>query len=182
MSDFVTPWTVVHQAPLSMGFSRQDYWSGLPFPPPGDLSDPGIEPESPASPGLAGGFFTTEPAGKPLKRLLPDSSPGGALVKNLPASAGDPRGKFDPWVGKMPWRRAWQPTPVFLPGELHGQRSLAGCTPWDWKALDRIADLQCCVNSAAQKSDSRIHKNTFCFQNILFHYGLSQGIEYSFLL
>ena len=44
-----------------MGFSRQEYWSGLPFPPSGDLPDPGIEPASPISPGLAGGFFTTEP-------------------------------------------------------------------------------------------------------------------------
>ena len=44
---FTTLWTVAHQAPLSMGFSRQDYWSGLPFPSPGDLPDPGIEPGSP---------------------------------------------------------------------------------------------------------------------------------------
>ena len=56
-------WTVACQAPLSMGFSRQEYWSGLPFPFPGDLSHPEIEPKSPA---LAGGFFTTEPPGKPL--------------------------------------------------------------------------------------------------------------------
>ena len=45
---FATPWTVAHQAPLSMEFSRQEYWSGLPFPSPGDLPDPGIEPRSPA--------------------------------------------------------------------------------------------------------------------------------------
>ena len=45
---FVTPWTVAYQAPLSMGFSRQEYWSGLPFPSPGDLPNPGIEPRSPA--------------------------------------------------------------------------------------------------------------------------------------
>ena len=45
---FVTPWTVAHQAPLSMGFSRQDYWSGSPFPPPGDISNSGMEPKSPA--------------------------------------------------------------------------------------------------------------------------------------
>ena len=51
---FVTPWTVGSQAPLSMGFPRQEYWSGLPFPSPGDLPDPGIEPESPA---LAGKFL-----------------------------------------------------------------------------------------------------------------------------
>ena len=53
----VTPWTVAHQSPLSMGFPRQGYWSGLPFPTLGDLLDPGIKPTSPA---LAGGFFTTE--------------------------------------------------------------------------------------------------------------------------
>jgi len=50
----VTSWTIAHQVPLSMEFSRQEYWSGLPFPSPGDLLDPGIEPTSPA---LAGGFF-----------------------------------------------------------------------------------------------------------------------------
>ena len=62
MSDsFVTPWTAALQAPLSMGFPRQEYWSGLPFPSPGDLPNPGIKPMSPA---LAGGFFTTEPPGK----------------------------------------------------------------------------------------------------------------------
>ena len=54
-----TPWTVAHQAPLSMGFSRQEYRSGLPFPSPGDLPDPGIEPTSLISPALGGGFFTT---------------------------------------------------------------------------------------------------------------------------
>ena len=53
------PWTVAHQAPLSMGFSKQKYWSGLPYHPPGDLPDPGIEPASPTSSALAGGFFTT---------------------------------------------------------------------------------------------------------------------------
>ena len=55
---FATLWTVAHQASLSMGFSRQEYWSGLPFPPPGDLPNPGIEPASLMSPALAGRFFT----------------------------------------------------------------------------------------------------------------------------
>jgi len=59
---FVTPWTLAYQAPLSMGFSRQEYWSRLPFPPPGDLPNPGTERAFPA---LAGGFFTTEPPGEP---------------------------------------------------------------------------------------------------------------------
>ena len=57
--------TVACQAPLSREFSRQEYRSGLPFPAPGDLPDPGIEPESPGAPALAGGFFTAEPPGKP---------------------------------------------------------------------------------------------------------------------
>ena len=56
---FATLWTVAHQTPLSVGFSRQEYWSGLPCPPPGDLPDPGMEPVSLMSPALAGGFFTT---------------------------------------------------------------------------------------------------------------------------
>ena len=59
---FVTPWTVAHQAPLSMGFSRQEYWSGSPFPSPGDLPIPGIEPGSPA---LQADALTSEPPGKP---------------------------------------------------------------------------------------------------------------------
>ena len=58
---FATPWTVAHQAPPSMGFSRQEYWSGLPFPSPGDLPDPGIEPRSPA---LQADALTSEPPGK----------------------------------------------------------------------------------------------------------------------
>ena len=56
---FVTLWTVACQMPLSMGFSRQEYWSGLSFPPPGDLPDSGIKPTSLMSPALAGGFFVT---------------------------------------------------------------------------------------------------------------------------
>ena len=58
---FVTPWTVARQALLSMGFSRQEYWSGLPFPSPGDLTDPGIEPRSPA---LQADSLLSEPPGK----------------------------------------------------------------------------------------------------------------------
>ena len=64
---FATLWTVACQAPLSMGFSRQEYWSGLPFSPPGDLPDSGIKPAYPESSALAGRFFTTEPPGKPFK-------------------------------------------------------------------------------------------------------------------
>ena len=63
---FATSWTVVHQTLLSMGFPRQEYWNGLPCPPPGDFPDPGIKLSSPA---LAGGFFTTEPPGKPYVHI-----------------------------------------------------------------------------------------------------------------
>ena len=59
---FAIPWTVVYQASLSMGFSRQEYWSGLPFPSPGDLPDPGMEPRSPA---LQADALPCEPPGKP---------------------------------------------------------------------------------------------------------------------
>ena len=63
---FATPWTVARQAPLSMGFSRQEYWSRLPWPSPGDLPNPGIKLLSPA---LAVRFFTTGPPGKPYIHL-----------------------------------------------------------------------------------------------------------------
>ena len=62
-----TPWTVARQAPLSVGFFRQEYWSGWPFLPPGDLPDPGTEPMAPVSPALTSGFLTTEPPGKPQR-------------------------------------------------------------------------------------------------------------------
>ena len=69
---FATPWTVAHQASLSMGFSRQEYWSGLPFPSPGDLPDPGIEPGSPASEAFA---LTSEPPGKNICQGINHSFP-----------------------------------------------------------------------------------------------------------
>ena len=64
---FATLWTVAHQASLSIGFSRQEYWSGLPFPSPGDLPNPGIEPRSPA---LKADSLPSEPSGKPLRCYL----------------------------------------------------------------------------------------------------------------
>ena len=65
ISDSVIPWTVAHQSPLSTRFPKQEYWSGLPFPPPGDLPDLGIELTSLTAPALADRYFTTEPPGKP---------------------------------------------------------------------------------------------------------------------
>ena len=64
------------------------------------------------------------------------------VVKDPPANARDvKRLTLDPWVGKIPWRKAWQPTPVFLPGESHGQRSLLGYSPWGAKSQTRLKRL-----------------------------------------
>ena len=69
------------------------------------------------------------------------------MVKNPPANTGD-RWGFDPWVRKIPWRRAWQPTPVFLPAESHGQGSLAGHGPWGRRESDTTE-----VTEQGQKED-----------------------------
>ena len=66
---FLTLWTVAHQAPLSMGFSRQEYWSGLPFPSPGNLPNPGMEPVSPVTSALQTDSLPAEPLGKPQTRV-----------------------------------------------------------------------------------------------------------------
>ena len=68
---FVTPWTVAHHVPLSVGFSRQEYWSALPFPSPGDLPDPGIEPRSPT---LQADSLQSKPPGNSVMKLLTNTS------------------------------------------------------------------------------------------------------------
>ena len=62
------------------------------------------------------------------------------VINSQPANAGDKRCRFDPWVGKIPWRRTWQSTTVFSPGESHGQRSLVGNSPQGHKESDRMSD------------------------------------------
>ena len=132
MSDsFVTPWAAGCQLHLSIGFPRQEYQSRLPFPSPGESSWAmdwiGISC-------FAGRFFTTEPSG----------SVWVLIQLNLWASGKEPtcqcrrpkRHGLNPWVGKIPWSWKWQPTPVFLPGKLHGQRSLAGYSPCGCKGSD----------------------------------------------
>ena len=82
---FAALWIVANQAPLSVGFSKQEYWIGLPFLTPGDLPDPGIEPTALVSATLAGGFFTTVPPGKgmrmhtPTRLLHPRDFPGESM-------------------------------------------------------------------------------------------------------
>ena len=113
----MTLWTVAHQVPLSMGFPRQEHWNGSPFPPLRDLPNPGIEPKSPELPAdsLSGSSSGKEPACQCRRHK---------------------RCGFDPWVGKIPWRRGWQPIPVFLSGKSHRQRSLEGYAPQGLKELD----------------------------------------------
>ena len=74
------------------GISRQEYWSGLPFPPPGDLPDPGIEPKSPKYPALAGRIFTSEPLGKPKVKSLPANAGDSRDLGSVPGSGRPPRG------------------------------------------------------------------------------------------
>ena len=119
-----------HQPPPFMWFSRQEYWSGLPFLSPGDLPDPGIEPRSPA---WRADALPSEPPGKLSKYNISGwASLVDHTVKKLLAKASS----FDPWVWKIPWRREWLPALVFLPGESHGQRSLVDYNPWGCKELD----------------------------------------------
>ena len=84
MSDSAAPWTVDCQNPLPMKFSRQEYWSGVPFPIPEDLPNPGIEPMSIAPPALASGFFTTSTTGKPSVLLRVAFSKPGQTERTVP--------------------------------------------------------------------------------------------------
>ena len=87
----MTPWTVAHQAPLSRGFSRQEYWSGLPFPSPGDLPDPGIKPRSPA---LQADALTSEPPGKPKEKHRTGQKAGARNVLAKGSIKNKKEGKF----------------------------------------------------------------------------------------
>ena len=117
---FATPWTVARQAPLSMGFSRQEYQSGLPFPPPGDLPNPGIKRMSPV---LAGGFCITELPEKPTKYLF-------IRLWHMGSSS---------LTRDRTWALLHQEykDPSFgPPGKSLGQRSLACYGPWGLKELN----------------------------------------------
>ena len=72
--------------------------------------------------------------------------PGSTLIKKPPASAGNERPRFVPWVGKISWRRKWQLAPIFLPGKFQGRRSLADYSPWRWKESDTQSEL--CTHTA----------------------------------
>ena len=94
---------------------------------------------------IAGGFFTTEPPGKSISKTWKQPkclSIDGTVVKNLPLmQETHKRCTFNLWVGKIPWRMKWQPTPVFLPEKSHGQRSLVGYSSWGHKESDMTEQL-----------------------------------------
>ena len=138
---FVTLWTVAHQDPLSMGFCRTENWSELPCPPPGDLSDPGIEPGCLVS--CIDRCVFTQTWSKVLFTWT-WASLVAQMVKNPPAMQ-------ETWVWsqeKIPWRKEWLPTPVFLPGEFHEQMSLVGYSSWDWKESDTTEQLVHTIQSS----------------------------------
>ena len=124
-----TPWTAAFQAPASMGFSRREYWSGVPFHVLAIVNSASVKTDVHVS------FSVMASSG-----YMPSSGIGGSYssfgaslmaqrLKHLSAMW-----EFNPWVGKIPWRRKWQPTPVFLPGESHGERILEGYSPWGFRA------------------------------------------------
>ena len=158
---FVTPSTIACQAPLSLGFPRQEYWSGLPFPPPGDLPNSKIKPTSPMTPALKADTLPLCHQGSPILKilfskyhredLLTLNFPGGATVKNLPANAGDPRD-----AGSIPglWRS---------PGVGNGNPPQYFCLEnpmdrWAWQATVHWAS----------KSQTRlsVHTHTYILKHV----------------
>ena len=126
------------QAPPSMGFSRQEYWNGLPCPPPWvfkprkDISCL-ISPVLQAVSCTAGDPLLTEPPGNYTYGLFISKRASQVALVVKESSCQHRRCKrhgFNPWFRKISWRRAWQPSPVSLPGESHGQKSLTGYSPW----------------------------------------------------
>ena len=110
---FTTLWTVAFQVPLSVEFSRQEFWSGLPCPPPGDLPNPGIKPTSVMSPALAGGYFTI------------GASLVARLVKNPPAT-------WETWVRSLGWEDPLEK------GNATHSKILAWRIPWNSMGLQRV--------------------------------------------
>ena len=133
---FVIPWTI-DQAPLSMESSRQESWSGLPFPTPGDLPHPGMEPASLASPALAGGFFTPEP-------------PGRSEWESARLTEGGRKGKghFRPHTHSL--------SPATLTGGLLCASMVGG-----WDAAANKAELLPCVAGIRERGRQAVNTGTF---------------------
>ena len=134
-----TIWAIAYQVPLSMGFSRQEYWSRLIVVAHGlsCFAACGIFPDQrwkPVSPALSGRFFITVPL-LTIYCIIIWAPLVAQMVKSLPAIL---ETRVNLLVGKIPWRRKKQSTPVFLPGESHGQRNLVGYSTWDHKKQERL--------------------------------------------
>ena len=129
---FVTPWTLAHQAPLSMGILQAKYWSGLPCPPPGNLPDPGIEPASPAL-AETDEFFTTEPPGKhplPPDRIGLNYCPKPPIQRPIPTPPPDLR-----WAQRCGWRSGAKTRRIGLLPSL-GEKERRALSEWGgiWSA------------------------------------------------
>ena len=124
---FETLWTVAHQPPLSIRFSRQEYWSGLPCPPPEDLPDPGIESTSLLSPALAGGFFTSARPGNPLNWVESESE--SEVAQSCPTLS-DPMDYSPPGPPSMGFSRQEYWSGVPLPSLLTAARHII--FTWSW--------------------------------------------------
>ena len=163
---FENPWTVAYQAPPSMGFSRQEYWSGLPFPSLGDLQ--GIKPRSPAFTIWA----TREAPIEILTKVKMEIIKMGILQFSL--NYLNDRNMCQSKISFLVEYGEWQPTPVFLPREFHGQKTLAGCSPGgrkesdttEWLTLHReIQIIKCILNFTWKNEYIRNAKNIFKINN-----------------
>ena len=119
----VTPCTVAHQTPLSMGFSSQEYWSGLPYPPPEDLPKRGIIFIILLL--ICNWWLGPKAESKEVWKTSYFRKTGWLSCQCRRRK----RCGSNPWVRKIPWRRKWQPTPVFLLGKFCGERRLVDCNP-----------------------------------------------------
>ena len=135
---FSTLWPVAHQVHLSMGFSSQEYWSGLPFPPLGDLLNLEIEPTSFTSPALAVG----EGNGTPLQYSCLENPMNGGAWQAAVHGVARSRTQLSDFTFTFHFHaleKEMQPTPVFFPGESQGRGSLVGCRLWgrtEWTRLN----------------------------------------------
>ena len=132
---FVTPWTVAYQAPLSMGFSRQECWSGLPFPSPGDLPNPGIELSSPA---LQADALPSEPPGKPRLQRKGEFPLGKSDQTSLPYSFSSPLPQIYPTTGSL------ENLDVFMKGVMGAHIFFFNFIYFNW----RLLTLQYCSGFA----------------------------------
>ena len=148
---FVTPSTLAHQTPLSIGFSRQEYWSELPCPPPGECSQPRDRTQVSH---IAGRFLTVCTTREAIEMYSSfycccNKLPQIKQLNRFPrwlndkksCQAGDRgEGRLPPWVRQILWKRKWQPTPVFLSGKSLGLKNLAGYCPRDQKESNMTQD------------------------------------------